>query len=118
MLVKDGICYPNNQTPILSVAGCSIVDESRMRVRFSTGETRIVDVSPLFQIPIFASLKNRETLQAFSIDHGVLCWQDGDIDIAPEWLFDHGIKEVGSDISDTDIFVAEDGLEYDSQHTP
>ena len=120
MIVKDGICYPDNPAaePLLSVAGCSVVGNSTLRVRFNSGDVRIVDISPLFEFPALKPLGNPEILRAFSIDHGILNWLDGELDIAPEWLFDHGVPPgIVPDMDPLVSCVAEPGTEYNA-HPP
>ena len=107
MIVKNGVCYPDDMAPALSVVGCSVLDDTHLRVQFSTGDVRVVDISLLFSIPAFASLRTPGTLRAFSIDHGILTWLDGEIDIAPEWLFDHGKPERYPEIEVPPLCVAE-----------
>ena len=39
----------------------------------------------------FLPLKNPDVFRDVYIDYGVPVWKNGDIDIAPEFLYDHGI---------------------------
>lgn len=107
MIVKNGICYPDDIRPALSIVGCSVLDDTHLRVRFNTGDIRVVDITPLFSFPALARLKVPETFRAFSIDHGILTWLDGELDIAPEWLLDHGKSEQYPDITPPPLCVAE-----------
>ena len=63
-----------------------------MLVTFNTGETRLLDATELTEFEAFAPLGNQETFSSFSIDHGVLQWLDGEIDIAPEGLYLRSFK--------------------------
>ena len=47
MIVKNGICYPDDMAPVLKVVSCRVVGDSRLRVGFNNGDVRDVDVSPL-----------------------------------------------------------------------
>ena len=107
MIVKDGICYPDDMKPALSVVGCSVLDERHLRICFNSGDVRVVDVSPLFSIEALSPLGDPAVLRSFSIDHGILSWKDGELDIAPEWLFDHGKPERYPDIEFPPLSVAE-----------
>lgn len=92
MFVENGICRPDTtETELLKVTGCQILGGKRLRVRFNTGDVRDADLTPLLAMPAFRPLETETVFHAFSIDHGIVCWQDGEIDLAPEWLFDHGI---------------------------
>ena len=55
---------------------------------FENGETGILDLS--FFDPkegIFSYLESEENQKKFSIENGVLTWNDGMLDIAPETLY-------------------------------
>ena len=60
-----------------------------------------------------APLGNPETLRNFALDHGVLTWLDGELDVAPEWLFDHGQPIAYPAVSVPPLSVAESGAAYD-----
>ena len=96
MIVKNGICYPDDMAPVLKVVSCRAVGDSRLRVGFNNGEVREVDLSPLFSVPALAPLGNPEIL-----------------DIAPEWLFDHGEPFVCPVVPVPPLSVAEEGAIYD-----
>ena len=113
MIVKNGICYPDDMAPVLKVVSCRVVGDSRLRVGFNNGDVRDVDVSPLFSVPALAPLGNPETLRNFALDHGVLTWLDGELDVAPEWLFDHGQPIAYPAVSVPPLSVAESGAAYD-----
>lgn len=57
---------------------------------FNNGETRKVDISALFHLPIFAELKDHEEFIRFGLDPFTVCWDNG-ADIAPNYLYEHGI---------------------------
>lgn len=90
MYIIDGIAYAGDQKPALRVSGVRPLDDFRLWVRFSTGETKIFDCKPLFKLPIFAPLRTPETFHSVYIDYGVVTWMGGTIDIAPETLYDGG----------------------------
>lgn len=55
---------------------------------FSTGEKKLVDLSPLLQFPAFEDLKDEQNFVQFGLD-GTIFWANG-ADIAPEYLYEHG----------------------------
>ena len=61
-----------------------------IQVAFSTGEVVEVDFNRGFDGPVFQPLMAEDTLKEFSIQHGVLTWADGAIDVAPEYLLSVG----------------------------
>lgn len=91
MRIENGICYPDAaRKPLLKIVSCRALSHPRLRVRFDTGEIRDADLTPLLALPAFAALADEQSFHSFSLDHGIVTWPDGDLDIAPEWLFDHG----------------------------
>ena len=91
MSIENGICLPDTaRKPLLKVVACRALEHPRLRIRFDTGEIRDADLTPLLALPAFAALADEQSFHSFSLDHGIVTWLDGDLDIAPEWLFDHG----------------------------
>lgn len=41
--------------------------------------------------PVFAPLRNLAVFHNFTLDGWTVTWQDGAIDIAPEYLYEHGV---------------------------
>ncbi len=87
MFVVDGIAHAGEPTQELEVTSARVTDELCMLVSFSNGEIRLFNASGLLQYPAFEPLSDPEVFNTFTIDHGVLSWLDGDIDIAPEALY-------------------------------
>lgn len=92
MYISNGIAYAENPKPILKISGVRPLDDYKIWVRFNTGEAKIFDFSPLLNTPAFAPLKDKAVFNSVYIDYGVTVWLDGDIDIAPEYLFDNGVE--------------------------
>lgn len=87
MFVSNGYVCASQPSAHLTVKSARVVDDLCMLVTFSTGETRLLDATELLPFDAFAPLESRELFSRFSIDHGVLTWANGDIDIAPEGLY-------------------------------
>lgn len=92
MFERDGIVYAGEPVRGIRVADAEHIGNGCLLVTFSTGETRLFDASEVWGISVFEPLKNDEVLAAFKIDHGVLTWLDGDIDIAPEALYERSYQ--------------------------
>lgn len=56
-------------------------------LRFNTGEEKVFDFKPLLTDPAFAPLVDPEIFNDVSLDHGVTIWNNGDIGIAPSYLY-------------------------------
>ena len=92
MYIQNGIAYAGEPMQDAYIEDAQVVNDLCKLIKFSTGEMRLFDAVPLIEKPAFGPLSSPETFQAFSIDHGVLCWLDGDIDIAPEYLYEHSYR--------------------------
>lgn len=91
MFIKDGIAYAGEQTPVIKVSGIRPMENHLLWIRFNTGEARVFDLKPLLDTPAFAPLKDESLFRGVYIDYGVAVWMDGDIDIAPEYLYQNSI---------------------------
>ena len=97
MYIIDGIAYAGELEPMLKVTGVRALKDFQLWVRFNNGEMRIFDFKPLLKTPAYAPLSDPEKFNEVYIDYGVPVWDGGDIDIAPEYLYENGI--VAEDIS-------------------
>lgn len=61
-----------------------------LRCTFNDGTIKDVDMSPILDAPAFQDLKDLENFKQFGLDETIF-WANG-ADIAPEWLYDHGVK--------------------------
>ena len=82
-----GIAHADDLVSGIEVASATVVGDLRMLVTFTTGETRLFDASPLLKMPAFAPLANPDVFRGYVIDHGVVCWSNGGIDLAPEKMY-------------------------------
>lgn len=91
MYIVDGIAYAGEPAPVIKVSGVRPMRDHKLWVRFSTGTAKIVDFTPLLKTLAFAPLADEEIFRSVYIDCGVTVWNDGEIDIAPEFLYEHGV---------------------------
>ncbi len=92
MFVRDGIAYAGQPEAEMCVESARVTGELTMLVTFSTGETRVFDAAYLLAQPVFAPLKSVDVFARFTIDRGVVTWCDGDIDVAPESMYEHSYE--------------------------
>lgn len=92
MYIVDGIAYAGEQQPVIKVAGVKPLDNYKLWLRFNNGETKVFDFKPLLSKPAFEPLKNTELFKEVYIDYGVTVWDNGNIDISPELLYEQSIE--------------------------
>ena len=88
MYIINGIAYAGQTDNEIKVENYKILDDLMMLVTFNTGEKRIFDATVLLEYPAFKPLEDNEIFRSAKVDHGVLTWLDGNIDIAPETLYE------------------------------
>ena len=86
MYILDGVCYAGEMKDGIKVTEVKPLRDGMMLVKFSTGETRLFDVSSL-KGPAFAPLGEESVFMNPSLFHGVITWNNGQIDIAPETVY-------------------------------
>ena len=71
MYIKDGICYAGELVPEIEVSAIKILDDGMLLVDFSTGETRLFDVTSLLDKgSAFSPLANEENRKTAKVTHG------------------------------------------------
>ena len=96
MYIIDGIAYAGEKTPAIKVSGVRPLEDYKLWVRFNTGEAKVFDFAPMLSKPAFAALKDKKVFAAVYIDYGITVWNEGEIDIAPEYLYEHGVSIQGT----------------------
>lgn len=92
MYIRDGIAYAGTERAELKVSGIRALPDHRLWVRFNTGEAKVFAFEGLLSKPAYAPLQDEDVFRAVYIDYGTPVWNDGEIDIAPEYLYENGIS--------------------------
>lgn len=92
MIIKDGIVYADNFEQLLKVVRVRTLPDFWLDVTFNNGREKTFDMKTLLNGPGFNALRNIRMFNSVSLDHGVPVWNNGDIDITPEYLYEHGIE--------------------------
>jgi hypothetical protein len=72
---------------LLDVVKVEATPDYKLHLEFENGEKRIFDMSPYMDKKPFVQLKGSPLFTKASIDYGTVVWP-GNIDIAPETLYD------------------------------
>ena len=86
MYIVNDICYAGELTEDIRVKEVKPLRGGMMLVTFSTGEKRLFDATTL-KGPAFAPLADEKIFSEPVIFHGVITWNNGEIDIAPETVY-------------------------------
>ena len=77
---------------LLDVIKVEATPQYMLHLEFENGERRIFDMSPYMDKKPFSQLKDSSLFSLASIDYGTVVWP-GNIDIAPETLYDRSQPE-------------------------
>lgn len=91
MYIINGIVYGGEPVASIEISSVKALDDMIMLVSFSTGEIRLFDAT-ILQGEVFEPLKKEDVFKNPVIDHGVVTWNDGNIDCAPEFMYDNSYE--------------------------
>ena len=91
MYISNGFVCGGTPSVSIRLSCVKPLRDMMMLLTFTTGETRLFDASILTG-PIFEPLKNPVIFSKCEVDHGVATWMDGDIDCAPEYMYEHSFE--------------------------
>jgi len=70
------------------------IEKYKIKLTFTNGKSGIVNLADYISSgDVFKPIKSEENFKKFSIDYGTLTWDDGEIDIAPETLYEKATSE-------------------------
>ena len=93
MYEKNGICYAGELVAGIEVESFKLLQDGIMIITFTTGEKRIFDVFNLLNKgSVFAPLSDEKNMQTAKLTYGFISWMDGEIDIAPEVLYEESYR--------------------------
>jgi len=82
---------------MLEITGAEYLKGYRIAIRFSNGESGVVDLTDALWGPVFEPLKNPEAFRRFEVSNVLhtICWENG-ADLAPELLYDKMVEQTGA----------------------
>lgn len=91
MFFSNGFVYGGHPTETIKVSSVKPLDDMMMIITFSTGESRLFDATILTG-EVFLPLRDKSVFSKPIIDHGVVTWNDGEIDCSPEFMYEHSFE--------------------------
>ena len=99
MFIKDGIVYgTENLSDTKRVTDAKVLPDRILLLTFNNLEQRVFDATVLKGV-VFEPLKNEDVFRNIIIDHGVITWQNGEIDCAPEYMYEHSYEYIPEQIA-------------------
>lgn len=92
MYIANGIAYANAKMQEASVKAVKPLDDMMMIVTFGSGEKRLYDATQLLAFPVFQPLKDEKVFKNAKVEYGVVTWNNGEIDIAPETMYENSYE--------------------------
>ena len=96
MFTYNGIVYGGSPKDMLEVSSVRILDDKIMILTFSTGEERLFDATVL-KGKAFEPLDDDAVFKSAVVDHGIVTWMNGEIDCAPEYMYENSYAYVSPD---------------------
>lgn len=88
MYIREGIVYGGEPELPIKVEQVKVLPDMMLLIQFNNGELRLFDAT-LLNGPVYESLRDEKVFSSPVIDHGVITWQNGEIDCAPEYMYSH-----------------------------
>ena len=91
MYIIDGIAYAKEEQEFIEVVDVKVLDDMILLLKFNTGEQRVFDAT-ILNGEVFKPLRDKKIFNNVQIDCGVVTWMDGDIDCAPEYMYENSYE--------------------------
>ena len=91
MYYSDGFVYGGSPKENMKIDEIKVLPDMIMILKFNNGEHRLFDASILTGL-VYEPLKKEDVFARAYIDHGVVTWNDGDRDCAPEYMYEHSYE--------------------------
>lgn len=76
---------------IMDVISVKAIANFQLELEFANGEQRLFDMKPLLKMKPWNRVENLKLFETVQIDYGTVTWLNGEIDVAPETLYDCSI---------------------------
>lgn len=102
MYIFNGMVYGGEPKDAIKIQNVKTLDDMILILTFTNGEQRVFDATVL-QGSVFEPLKHPKIFKDVSIDHGVVTWMNGEIDCAPEYMYQHSYEYPVPDKPEQDL---------------
>ena len=89
MIVRNGKCMAENPVPVVKIVAAKSLGGYLLDVLFNDNSHRVFDGSVLLDGEVFKPLSDQRVFADYKLDYETLTWNDGDIDVAPEYVYTH-----------------------------
>lgn len=101
---------------IIWIVAAEALDNYTLRLTFNNGSVKTFDCKPLIQqFPVFGTLQDIQKFHNIALDGWTVTWENGSIDIAPEYLYEKGVAAYEPHETASN-FAAEDNAPYNPEH--
>ena len=78
---------------LIWITAAKVLEGHKLHLTFNNGACKVFDFAQVLAkgMPIFEPLKNLTVFRNIVLGGWTVTWQDGTIDIAPEYLYEHGV---------------------------
>lgn len=91
MYFSNGYVYGDSDSSAIKIKSVKVLKDRIMLLTFSTDEIRLFD-STILKGPAFKLLENEEIFSNPKIIHGVVTWNNEEIDCAPEYMYKNSFE--------------------------
>ena len=99
----------NIKEPIHVVAA-EAQDNHLLKLTFNDGSVKTFDCKPMIkQYPVFGPLQDEKIFRDITLDGWTVTWENGSIDIAPEYLYENGHEVYNASGNKSGLVAEPDG---------
>lgn len=91
MYIQNGIVYGDEPKEMIKVSNMKVLPNRIMILTFSNGEKRLFDADVL-KGGVFEQLNDEKLFGSATIEYGVVTWDKGNIDCAPEFMYENSYE--------------------------
>ena len=89
MFFSNGMVYGGTPKEMMKIVEVKPLENMTMILTFNSGEQRLYDATELLKYPIFDVLKDKDVFLHPVLDHGVVTWNNGELDLSPESMYEN-----------------------------